>query len=131
VVGQAPMDHVIVETSSPGAAIPDNKVQGLSDVIQIPLEGKVAKLKVKVDISHNNIANLRVELLSPSGKRAILHNRVGLGKKNLVKTYDSKSTAALTAFIGQPLKGSWILKVEDLTARNTGMLNSWSLEVNY
>lgn len=129
--GQALMDHVVKETSSPGVAIPDKNAQGLSDVIQISLEGKVAKLKVRVDISHSNIANLRVELLSPGGKRAILHNRTGLGKKNLKKTYDSKSSAALTAFIGQSLKGNWTLKIKDLVGRDVGKLNTWSLEVAY
>jgi M6 family metalloprotease-like protein len=131
VAGQALMDHIVKETSSPGAAIPDNNTLGLSDAIQISLDGKVAKLKVDVDISHSNIANLRVELLSPGGKKAILHNRTGLGKKDLKKTYDSKSAATLTTFIGQSLKGNWVLKIKDLAGRDVGKLNKWGLEIAY
>ncbi len=131
VVGHALMDHIIKETSSPGSIIPDNNTQGLSEAIQISLDGKVTKLKVNVDISHSNIANLRIELLSPGGKRAILHNRTGIGKKDLNKTYNSKATASLTTFIGQSMKGIWVLKIKDLAGRNEGVLNNWGLEISY
>jgi subtilisin-like proprotein convertase family protein len=86
---------------------------------------------VEVDISHNNISNLRVELISPGGKRAVLHNRTGIGKKNLQKIYDSRSKASLAALLGQSLKGKWILKIRDLASRETGKLNRWGLEATY
>jgi subtilisin-like proprotein convertase family protein len=118
-------------TSANAAKIPDSSVSGLKDIIKIDQDGKVTKLTATIDISHSNIGNLRVELLSPGGKRAILHNRTGLGKKDLKKSYDSKSAAALTTFIGQPIKGKWTLTVRDLAKRDTGMLNKWSIEIGY
>ena len=84
-----------------------------------------------MDISHNNISNLRVELISPSGKRAVLHDRTGIGKKNLLKSYDSKSKASLAALLGQSMKGKWTLKIRDLASIDTGKLNKWSLEATY
>jgi subtilisin-like proprotein convertase family protein len=131
VIGPAQADLTVRCASALAATIPDSSISGLRDVIKIDQEGKVTKLNVSVDISHSNIGNLRVELLSPGGKRAILHNRTGLGKIDLQKSYDSKSTAALITFIGQPLKGKWILTVRDLVKRDTGKLNKWSLELGY
>ncbi|MCK7501326.1 MAG: proprotein convertase P-domain-containing protein [Comamonadaceae bacterium] len=97
-MGLAETGQAASGSSAPGAAIPDKDPRGVKDTIRIDQEGVVKKLKVNVDISHSNIANLRVELCSPRGKRAVLHNRTGLGKKNLIKTYDSDSTASLAAF---------------------------------
>jgi M6 family metalloprotease-like protein len=131
VIGPAQADLTVRCASALAATIPDSSISGLRDVIKIDQEGKVTKLNVSVDISHSNIGNLRVELLSPGGKRAILHNRTGLGKIDLQMSYDSKSTAALITFIGQPLKGKWILTVRDLVKRDTGKLNKWSLELGY
>jgi subtilisin-like proprotein convertase family protein len=128
VVGQLQTGFLVKGASTPAATIPDNNTQGLSDIIQIDQEGIAKRLRVDVNISHSNIANLRIELLSPSGKRAILHDRTGIGKQNLVRTYDSKSSAALATFIGQPLQGKWILRIRDIAGRDIGKLIEWGLE---
>ena len=131
VIGQEKTDHVAKGSTLSGEIIPDNSPPGLVNAISLDLDGKVKRLVVEVDISHNNISNLRVELTSPGGKRAILHNRTDIGKKDLRKSYDSQSKASLVAFLGQSLKGKWILKMRDLASRDTGKLNKWSLEVTY
>ena len=131
VMGQEKTDHVAKGSSLSGETIPDNRPQGLVNAISLDLEGKVKRLVVVVDISHNNISNLRVELISPGGKRAILHNRTGIGKKNLLMSYDSKSKASLVALLGQSMKGKWLLRIRDLASRDKGMLNKWSLEATY
>jgi M6 family metalloprotease-like protein len=131
VMGQEKTDHVAKGSTLSGEMIPDNSPQGLVNAISLDLEGKVKRLVVEVDISHNNISNLRVELISPGGKRAILHNRTGIGKKNLLASYDSKSKASLVALLGQSMKGKWLLRIRDLASRDTGKLNKWSLEVAY
>ena len=128
VVGPLQTGIVVRGSSAPCLAIPDNNSKGLTDAILIHQDGFVKKLKVDVDISHSNIANLRLELSSPRGKRAVLHNRTGLGKKNLVKSYDSASSASMAAFIGEPMKGNWVLKIKDLAGRDVGTLKEWSLE---
>ncbi len=131
VIGPTQAELAVKGVSAPAASIPDRSASGLKDTIKIEQDGRVTKLSVSVDISHSNIGNLRVELLSPGGKKAILHNRTGLGNKDLQKSYDSKTAAALTTFIGQPLKGDWVLTVRDLVKRDTGKLNKWSIELGY
>ncbi len=131
VIGQEKTDHVAKGSTLSGEIIPDNSPPGLVNAIFLDQEGKVKRLVVEVDISHNNISNLRVELISPGGKRAVLHNRTGIGKKNLLKSYDSKSKASLVALLGQSMKGKWTLRIRDLASRDTGKLNKWSLEATY
>jgi M6 family metalloprotease-like protein len=128
VVGMIQTDLIVTGSSTPEATIPDSNSQGLRDAIEIDQDGKLKRLRVYVNIIHSNIANLRVELLSPGEKWAILHNRTGIGQKGIEKTYDSKSTATMTTFIGRPMKGKWILRIRDLAGRDVGKLITWSLE---
>ncbi len=121
----------IQEESIPKAPIPDNDPTGVSNAISITKDGTVQKVAVDVDITHTYIGDLRVELFSPAGKQAILHNRTGSGQDNLLKTYDSDSAATLAAFAGQPVKGNWILRVIDLAGRDVGKLNKWGLKLTY
>ena len=131
VVGQEKTDHVAKGSSISCEVIPDNNTTGLDSTIMLDLDGKVKHLVVEVDISHKNISNLRVELISPGGKRAILHNRTAIGKKDLLISYDSKSKASLVPLLGQSIKGKWTLKIRDLARRDTGKLNRWSLAAGY
>jgi M6 family metalloprotease-like protein len=121
----------ISKESKPVLDIPDNDPKGVGDVISIGEEGSLERITVSVDISHTYIGDLRVELFAPAGKQAVLHNRTGSGKDNLVATYESAFVASLAAFVGQPIKGNWILRVTDLAGRDVGKLNGWSLLLSY
>jgi extracellular elastinolytic metalloproteinase len=121
--------QVIHEETSPGLAIPDNDPTGVSSFIAIPESGTVQGIKVSVDITHTYIGDLRVELFSPSGQQAILHNRAGGGQDNLITTYDSITTPSLASLAGSPADGNWVLRVTDLEGRDVGKLNKWSLDI--
>ncbi len=131
VIGQDMNDHEAKGSTLSGEIIPENSTAGLVNTILLDQEGKVKRIMVEVDISHKNISNLRVELISPSGKRAVLHNRTGIGMKDLQKIYDSKSKASLVAFLGQPIKGKWSLRIRDLASEDTAKLNKWRLKATY
>ena len=122
---------VVSKESFPKLDIPDDDPTGVRNAIAIDEEGTMRKVTVDVDISHTYIGDLRVELFTPAGKQAILHNRTGFGQDNLIKTYDSVFTAALADLAGQSIKGNWILQVTDLEGRDIGKLNKWSLELAY
>jgi len=128
-IGKAQVGQVVKKVSTPGVAIPDKDISGVSDAILLDQEGRVQKIRVEVEIEHDNIGNLRVDLTSPKGRKAILHNRKEKGKKNLVRSYDSDSLTALAAFIGQPTKGTWTLKVKDYVKGDKGTLKKWGLEL--
>ena len=111
--------------------IPDNQPEGISSAIAISQAGKVKSLKINVDITHTYIGNLQVELQSPSGKKVMLHDRLGGQEQDLQQTYSSNSTPALSALSGELIEGDWLLKVRDLASRDIGRLNRWSIEIEY
>ncbi len=117
--------------ATPNLDIPDADPTGISHAIMVEREGTVQDIKVSVDISHNYVSDLRVELFSPGGKRALLHNATGSGKSDIVRTFEAKDVADLAGFKGQLLKGNWILRVTDLEQRDVGRLNSWGMEFTF
>ncbi len=117
------------KASSPGLSIPDNNSTGVRDRINFTDQAVVASLKVKVDISHTYIGDLKLTLIAPSGTAIVLHNRNGGNADNLQRTYDFGSTPSLSGLAGQPVGGDWALFVQDLASADNGRLNRWELEV--
>ena len=111
--------------------IPDNQPQGVDSMIEIMEAGQIASVQVGVDIQHTYIGDLRVVLVTPGGKRIALHEKTGGNKRDLRKTYDGQSTAALRSLAGESMQGRWTLHVEDLARRDVGRLNSWWVEIEY
>ena len=128
-VGAAPTAQVAFGEVSPMASIPDNKSAGISSGITITQSGTVAQIKVKVDIQHTYVGDLRVALTSPTGRSTVLHPQLGGSADNLVATYDSGVPGVLSAMVGQPMMGTWLLNVSDRARIDVGKLRSWSIEL--
>lgn len=128
-IGLDATPQVVRGEVTPALPIPDNNPVGVSSAIAIAPSGTAQGIRVGIDITHTYIGDLRVELVAPSGQQAILHNRLGGSQDNLITTYDSTSTAALAALVGQPMHGNWVLRVTDLAGRDVGKLNKWSMEL--
>ncbi len=116
------------KTSSPNKIIPDNSQLGITDVIAFEDVITVSSIKVGVDIDHTYRGDLRLVLTSPSGTSAVLHDRVGASSDNLKTTFDIASAPELQNLLSQTLRGNWTLQVQDLAARDEGVLRSWSIE---
>lgn len=115
--------------ATPGIGIPDNDPRGISDSLVTTRSGVIKELEVSVDITHTWIGDLRVTLTSPSGTTAVIHQRSGGSRDNLIERYDTAATPALAAFIGESGLGSWTLSVSDHAGRDLGKLNAWGLRV--
>lgn len=89
----------------------------------------VQEIRVKIDVIHTYIGDLKVELVAPSGRRVALHNRSGGCQDNLINTYDSGTNANLKALVGELVKDDWILWVSDQAGEDVGKLNKWSVEI--
>lgn len=121
--------QTVHQEAAPGLAIPDNVPAGVSSSVTIGQAGTAKGVKVSVDITHTFIGDLRVELVAPSGQQALLHDQSGGSADNLIRTFDSVSSPALAALIGQTTQGDWTLRVKDLAAQDVGKLNLWSLDL--
>jgi M6 family metalloprotease-like protein len=124
-----PAETVIELKATPALAIPDADAAGVSSSLVVDRSGTVKRLAVAINITHTFIGDLRVELTSPTGRTAALHNRIGGSADNLVSTFDSQPPSPLAALVNQSAQGAWLLRVSDLAGRDVGTLNSWSLEI--
>lgn len=110
----------------PALPIPDvgAPVFGEIDVVQA---GRIAELRVQVDIRHTYIGDLRVDLLAPDGTSVALHANRGGSQDDLQHTYAPADTPALRALNGKPIAGTWKLRVVDTFRIDVGRLESWRL----
>jgi len=119
---ELPLADVRTYSSSPALDIPDNDETGITDTMTLSDEGTVKSLKVTVDISHTYSGDL-VVLLVKDGNEQVLSSREGGSTDDLKKSFN------LTSFNGAPVAGQWQLRVSDRAGRDTGTLNSWTLEL--
>lgn len=128
-IGQSQPSQTATGEQSPNMAIPDNVAGGVSSTINIAKSGIIRRIKASVDIEHPYIGDLQVELLSPTGRRAILHGRAGGPSDNIVASYDSNRPGELANLVGLPMQGNWVLRVADQAAADVGKLRSWRIEL--
>ncbi len=118
-------------TERPNEAIPDNTAtQSVHSTITVEDEITIESLEVRVEISHLDIGDLNVLLVSPEGAVVPLHNPAGGSAENLFETYTSLDHAGLATLVGAPAQGEWTLTVGDYALGETGTLEAWSLEIN-
>lgn len=116
----------------PGLAIPDDTDgQAVSSAIRVPYEGILSAVYVSADISHTYRGDLRMVLTAPDGTEAVLHDRSGGGRNNVVSLYSSESGGDLAQLIGSGAAGEWILSVGDYRGGDTGVLNRWGMTLEY
>lgn len=128
-VGQAVASQTVKGSQSPNLDIPENNPGGVSSAIRIAGSGVVRRIRVDVEITHTYIGDLLVELLSPTGRRAVLHAREGGGQNGLTLSRDSNQPGQLSNLVGQPMQGDWILRVSDRAAEDVGTLRKWGVEI--
>lgn len=124
-------------------AIPDRG--NVTSSLVVPEGERVDRVEVSVSVSHPFVSDLRLELVSPAGKRVVLAEAVGMwGDDFSGTTFSDQTTASiisslppfsgqyrpvepLAAFSGSARAGTWKLKVTDLRARYSGQLEAWGL----
>ena len=111
------------------ATIPDSQAAGVSSAMVFSEQQTIADLAIELDITHSYIGDLRVKLKGPDGTEAVLHEREGQGSDNIQKTFELSDTPSLSAFVGKPLNGTWILNAADLASQDIGKLNRWAMNV--
>jgi subtilisin-like proprotein convertase family protein len=110
-------------------AIPDGAATGVISTIGITDNGTIQDIAVTVDIQHDYLGDISVQVIAPSGEAIMLQGR-NLGRNTqLQSTYTLQNTPALQLLLEQPSAGEWQLQVVDSIAGDTGTLNSWRLSI--
>jgi len=132
--------------------IPDNSPAGASAAasINVAPAGVVGHLNARVTITHTRDGDLDIYLVSPADKLVPLASRRGGGGQNYIDTiFDDQATvyiaqaskakppftgafkpeSPLSALYGQPVGGTWTLKVIDRASSNDGSIGAFSLDI--
>ena len=102
--------------------------QSSDSALEVQVDGVITALEVSVDIKHSWIGDLRVHLVSPSGRVVALHNRSGRGRDDINETYSTEDHVGLQVMLGEPARGAWTLMVSDHARFDTGHIDGWSLK---
>jgi subtilisin-like proprotein convertase family protein len=108
--------------------IPDNTPAGIERSLMVNQAGQVSDIEVSLDIIHSYIGDLSVTLPAPNGATAVLHQRAGGSRDNIVTSFNTSTTPGLQALRG-PALGAWKLRIADLEAADEGKLNRWGLRL--
>ena len=114
--------------------IPDNNPIGLSDELNFPDVGKVKSLKVNVQLSNSDVADVSVELFDPANIKHLLYDKGSKGQslKGTWPAPDKAVSGDLLAWQGKNAAGKWRLKIIDSKLKDGGTdgeLAAWSIEV--
>jgi len=125
--GGIPVTRDFISLDTP-TNIPDNSVTGVTSVVNVPA-GIPDTLRVTVDVNipHQRIADLVIQVISPTGQAATLSNRQG-GSANNFNTTGRDISASFTSTTSP--SGQWRLFVQDLAKKNIGTINSFALHIS-
>ncbi|HEY1045047.1 MAG TPA: LamG-like jellyroll fold domain-containing protein [Bacteroidia bacterium] len=134
----------------PWAAIPMTNTYGvITDTLNIAKGKKIdaARFRVFLSMFHNNPADLRVVLISPTNDSVVLVNQHNLKGKQMTGLLDASNSFRLydnnlveygpaigfddnySIFNNKNSKGTWTLKVYDKNFGFTGILFSWGIHI--
>ena len=117
--------------ASPGLAIPDNNVTGVSDTINVASSGITNIEFIEITFSatnHTYSGDLEITLTSPAGTTVVsrlaeLHACAG----DVCTAYNGWVFGS-ARHLGEVANGNWTLTVKDLATLDTGTFQSWSLK---
>ena len=117
----SPGSGQFMQARTPAVTIPYDQI--VTDTILVTGFGNATSVSVAVNIAHQYVVDLKVDLIAPDGTVQTLHDNPS-GPANIDKTYtpDFGSTS---------IAGNWTLQVHDNFSEDDGILNNWTLAVNY
>ncbi|MGV3461471.1 MAG: reprolysin-like metallopeptidase [Flavobacterium sp.] len=130
-------------TSTPAVAIPDGATGYSQSAVIVPAGGLISDVNVGVNLTHTAVGNLRLQIQSPTGTTVQLWQQQCGNNDNMNLTFDDsgfdvlcsslsgprKPASPLSGLTGQSSDGAWQLRYGDFIAGNTGILNSWSVNI--
>ena len=137
-------------TNSTPLAIPDGTGANspgatASNTINVPISGAISSVTIGLNVTHTYPQDLVIAINNPSGVTQVpVWNRACAGNDNFNVTLTDGSPAftcvanmtgtfapssPLSAFNGGQANGTWSLSATDFAAVDTGIVNSWSVQV--
>jgi subtilisin-like proprotein convertase family protein len=103
---------------SVNTTIPDNDTVGLTRNANIAANFTVESVEVKLNVSHTNVGDLYIKLVSPSGQSSVLAKT----RPDPTNNYSNFIFTSNRHF-GESSQGVWTLEISD---RDAGVTGTWS-----
>ena len=111
--------------------IPDNDPLGVSSEIVVTEASLIQGIQVSVNIEHQYLGDLSIELFAPNGQTILLQNR-NLGTQTQLKQiYTLNNSPFLAQLLQLSAAGKWRLVIIDHVICHTGQLQSWGLTLEF
>ncbi|GEM_PF-1113159 len=123
------------EQQGPAREIPAYFLGQINSPLEVTEEGFVREVDVTVDITHGDISELMVILVSPDQTQVVLHNRTMPGQADMLTRFDLERApdgpGTMNDFVGEAMQGPWGLLISDnrATPIPPGRLNGWTLHL--
>ena len=130
---------------APNLSIPDNASSFETSAIMVPDLTDITDINVGVNIAHTYKGDLQLELVGPNNNEVRLMSPFYCSEGNLIVRFDDagklldcnttetnesyQPEEVLSVFNGENSQGTWTLKYADLGLGDSGILNSWFIEV--
>jgi subtilisin-like proprotein convertase family protein len=123
---------ISVTSSQTNLAIPD--LGTLSNSVNVTNNIQVEHAEAILDLDHANLGDLIIKLVSPTGTKSILMNRLGKVPGSGVTDKGQGATQVKFSFStthdwGEIGQGKWTLKITDRKGKDVGKLKSWQLNL--
>lgn len=139
--------------SNPNIRIPASGTSGFmnSDTLDVPINESITDINVFVALNHTDEDNLILSLISPAGSSVNLYNTNSLinNSDNAITLFDDQADSSLlnnrfvmftprikplnslnSVFSGANTSGKWKLRIQDVSASDTGILIGWGIQFN-
>ena len=111
--------------------IPDAGEGSVSHTIYIPGEDLIQEIEISFQISHPDVGQLQVILITPEGL-VNLHDHTPSDNNPFSPIYEitAASVDPLNTLIGIRPKGNWTLSITDTVTGDTGTLLGWGIKMH-
>lgn len=129
-------------------AIPTTANVTVNSTVQVAETNIISDVNITLSIAHTWVNDMIITLISPSGTQVWLVNRpcTNAALANMNATFNDGGSPivcgnnpaifgtvipfeSLSAFNGEPMNGTWTLRVLDVANQDGGAINSWSLNL--
>ena len=117
-------------SGNPGFAAMAEEFVAIRRRVRIDTPGRVGTLRLTVDLDHAQPTDLKLRLISPSGRTAELPILRPNPDQDQPFLFSANTEKVLAAFMREDATGIWTLEVEDQQSGTTGFLDSWELRVS-
>lgn len=125
-VFSSPLSSATESVTGLSVAIPDYSATGATSTISFSQNFLIEAIQITPDVTHGNVGELAVELISPRGLRSVVVPM----NNSLDRIANMRNMRFLTnAFYQESSLGTWTLKVVDGRTGTSGAINGWRMTV--